>query len=1703
MAAPNVSFFYYDKANTQWKEARTHSGNNAVKLCYITKAINNPSTAEVTLANPSKDSGETDTAKSTGALTDVFSSYTPVFIRDNETGLILFRGRVQKNQEGFSYEEGKDILVVCKDALQELVEVAAGAMPSSLKQLTLTPAGTVEISDTTLGVAVSSNSATSIVIVNPKDFFEGQYIQLTGAQSTEVMKITSLFNADGSMTSTTGGYTVGVERAKKNPITGSATTANSSISQGASVYVYPTKYRGEIIRQIISDTSVNIHLPNTKFDGSTAGSDNGAMVRSENSHYELLQTDTVQTYKEVLDPNNNNIATVDISSLGENALQSINSLAALDGHDSNESNSHVGWDFYVDPNITEMINHGTASSTYDPFKADGTQYPAFNYFKRGTRPALSSFTSATTTSYGLTIEYPSNNFVSIGDAYKSTFIRSASPQSSFEDEDSKLVTSLYATWNETGSHSYTDENFKFVEHGNDKGEGTYELLTCKLGKTGSNVHFVYDDMLAPNYGKTVWLGARGSAKPINPNVVLQKNGSYYGLNIDKDPVLLSSQLLYKYGQDNPCAAIIYATGDGGTAHDDKIVVTHVYDSSTEVIDEGMLPDASGLPKAVTFVAFPTGTSAVRLFNAKAGSYGNTDTPSNVAYVDVIPDTGRPILKHKINKSAYEKFNQSSIGDIRTAIFKKLDEGSVGRVTTAKMSTARYPYTKVIADPDKYNYTIGSATTIVFSANAAGTKAFLKADAGHGAAVSYTNDIREFGLKPGMPIVELDEKGLVARYAYVKSCAVANAGQSTETITITISATSDGVALFNSGTTLSADIDTTSNTNITVADGSKFDVGMYIKIDAEAMLITAISGNTLSVTRAQFGTSADGSGHDSGDAVYRYRRVAFIIPTEPGHEVRVKSKHVNANYDAIVKNVDFEYTGAGVRGYLESVGINIKTTSANSVGVPTIEPTLINAVNKQSFNVNYANPQADAHNIKADDRWTLKTGRIVASNNKTISVVSLFKTQLNEALDASETGVDVDSGAVFKVGQTIQVDSEQMYISAISTNTLTVTRGYNGSTAATHTDNEYISVSTVTLTRTGSPPVTVHISDADINGGIHIEDGSVDADLAFKSHTLYYRAPFDKAGNSVASGSAQIQAFPDVSAADEDVIFDEIKRPTDIIIGKAKAISTTSTFLAEFELYIRTTSMDNGILTYGAQNLPAYAMKQSGQYWSTNLKIEGTAWNTIRFGLKGTIASDATISFGDDSTQVIYASDDSNLVTSGLASGMSYSSPNFTIPANTSVYLYKDVSTDNKDSHAGKSIKFTTTYSDVYQDDRVLLAVETTAADSAAAGGDTSPAIYPFGGADATFTSAVIQAGVFTTGITRDMPGVRMDATGRIQSGHNDAGGSTSYKAYGDNTPGYVLEYNNGAPRFEIGQSNGQFLKFGSTTGNAATTLSTVQIGGSIKIVAQLAKSGTGTGTGDVPANTQQIVFENYTGDGHTFFFANESNRINLWYVPSGSGSPAAIQDFTLLNLNLNPLNGVIKNDTGSAAAPTYTFDGDTDTGMSRTAADTMVLSTGGNAAITMTGAQNVLCHEDLTASDGFTSSTMTVTGLTTSGTPEAYLQIQSDGTFMKHSSSQKHKENIVDLTIDSTKVLNLRPVNFKFKDSEKVTKVEGKPNVTTTVTGKNSFGLIAEEVHEVLPELVFYDGENQPSALDYPLLSVLLLEEIKKLRTEVDALKNG
>lgn len=67
------------------------------------------------------------------------------------------------------------------------------------------------------------------------------------------------------------------------------------------------------------------------------------------------------------------------------------------------------------------------------------------------------------------------------------------------------------------------------------------------------------------------------------------------------------------------------------------------------------------------------------------------------------------------------------------------------------------------------------------------------------------------------------------------------------------------------------------------------------------------------------------------------------------------------------------------------------------------------------------------------------------------------TRLNEALDTSETGVDVDDGTMFRADDVVLVPStgEMLYVSSISGNTLTVIRGYNGTTGTAANDNDWL------------------------------------------------------------------------------------------------------------------------------------------------------------------------------------------------------------------------------------------------------------------------------------------------------------------------------------------------------------------------------------------------------------------------------------------------------------------------------------------------------------------------------------------------------------------------------------------------------------------------------------------------------------------------
>ena len=83
---------------------------------------------------------------------------------------------------------------------------------------------------------------------------------------------------------------------------------------------------------------------------------------------------------------------------------------------------------------------------------------------------------------------------------------------------------------------------------------------------------------------------------------------------------------------------------------------------------------------------------------------------------------------------------------------------------------------------------------------------------------------------------------------------------------------------------------------------------------------------------------------------------------------------------------------------------------------------------------------------------------------------------------------------------------------------------------------------------------------------------------------------------------------------------------------------------------------------------------------------------------------------------------------------------------------------------------------------------------------------------------------------------------------------------------------------------------------------------------------------------------------------------------------------------------------------------------------------------------------------------------------------------------------------------NIKTIN---NGLEKVTKLRGVSYNRTDVDDKsNKIGVIAQEVQEVLPEVVNYDNKKDLLGVDYGKMAGVFIEAIKELKAEVDSLKD-
>jgi len=125
-----------------------------------------------------------------------------------------------------------------------------------------------------------------------------------------------------------------------------------------------------------------------------------------------------------------------------------------------------------------------------------------------------------------------------------------------------------------------------------------------------------------------------------------------------------------------------------------------------------------------------------------------------------------------------------------------------------------------------------------------------------------------------------------------------------------------------------------------------------------------------------------------------------------------------------------------------------------------------------------------------------------------------------------------------------------------------------------------------------------------------------------------------------------------------------------------------------------------------------------------------------------------------------------------------------------------------------------------------------------------------------------------------------------------------------------------------------------------------------------------------------------------------------------------------------------------------------------------------------------------------------VNGTTTGQNNAVPLLIDSNGQIGTISSSRRYKEDIQDMADTSRNLMRLRPVTFRYKKPF----ADGSKPI--------QYGLIAEEVAEVYPDLVARGADGQIETVKYQLLPTMLLNEVQRQehviaeqQREIDELK--
>ncbi|HEY6154655.1 MAG TPA: tail fiber domain-containing protein [Candidatus Udaeobacter sp.] len=146
---------------------------------------------------------------------------------------------------------------------------------------------------------------------------------------------------------------------------------------------------------------------------------------------------------------------------------------------------------------------------------------------------------------------------------------------------------------------------------------------------------------------------------------------------------------------------------------------------------------------------------------------------------------------------------------------------------------------------------------------------------------------------------------------------------------------------------------------------------------------------------------------------------------------------------------------------------------------------------------------------------------------------------------------------------------------------------------------------------------------------------------------------------------------------------------------------------------------------------------------------------------------------------------------------------------------------------------------------------------------------------------------------------------------------------------------------------------------------------------------------------------------------------------------------------------------------------------------------GVNAGSNISGASNVICIGANVAGANTPDTCFigNIRGVTTINNDAIPVRIDSAGQLGTESSSRRYKTDIKPIEKASESILSLKPVSFRYKIHKDST-----PN----------FGLIAEEVARVNPDLVIFGPDGKPYTVRYEAVNAMLLNEFLKEHRRVE-----